>query len=161
DLLARHGVAGPDVGRLLRVGAIGVSGRTVRLDQVSEPRPGQRFAFVMDTRLCDAVYALAEGADMLVIESTFLGEHEALAREYGHLTARQAGEVAAACGVRRLVLTHFSQRYAEPDRFHDEAAAVFGGEIVLARDLLRVPLPPRRERVDLRPGARPPGTPGG
>jgi ribonuclease Z len=132
------------VGRLQREGAIVVAGRTVRLADVSVPRRGQRFAFVMDTRLCDGVYALADGADMLVIESTFLTEDESLARTYGHLTARQAATVAADCGVRKLVLTHFSQRYADPAQFAAEASEVFGGEIVVAADLARVPLPPRR-----------------
>jgi ribonuclease Z len=138
--LAEHGIAGSDVGRLQREGTLG----PVRLEDVSVPRRGQRFAFVMDTRLCDAVYALADGVDMLAIEATFLDEDESLARTYGHLTARQAASVAADCGVRRLVLTHFSQRYADPTRFAAEAAEVFGGEIVVAEDLARVPLPPRR-----------------
>ncbi|OZM81784.1 ribonuclease Z [Pseudonocardia sp. MH-G8] len=144
ERLAAHGIAGPDVGRLQREGVLVVDGRAVRLEQVSAPRRGQRFAFVMDTRLCDAVHALADGVDMLVIESTFLDEDEALARAYGHLTARQAASVAASCGVRQLVLTHFSQRYPDPTRFAAEAAAVFDGEIVVAQDLARVPLPPRR-----------------
>ena len=114
EALARAGVAGPDVGRLQREGALDVGGRTVRLAEVSVPRPGQRVAFVMDTRLCDAVFALADGADLLVVESTFLDEDAVLARDHGHLTARQAATVAAECGVRRLVLTHFSQRYPDP-----------------------------------------------
>jgi ribonuclease Z len=143
DRLAGYGIAGPDVGRLQRAGSLEVAGRTVRVEEVSAPRPGQRFAFVMDTRMCDAVHALAEGVDMLVIESTFLDEDAALAAAYGHLTARQAGAVAATCGVRRLVLTHFSQRYADPARFHAEAAAVYDGEIVVAQDLARVPVPER------------------
>jgi ribonuclease Z len=142
--LAERGIAGPDVSRLQREGVLVVGGRTVRVADVSVPRRGQRFAFVMDTRLCDAVYALADGVDMLVIESTFLTADEPLARTYGHLTARQAASVAADCGVRRLVLTHFSQRYADPARFAAEAAEVFGGEIVVAEDLGRVPLPSRR-----------------
>ena len=116
DALAAAGVAGPDVGRLQRIGALDVGGRTVRLADVSVHRPGQRVALVMDTRLCDAVYALAEGADLLVVESTFLDEDADLARAYGHLTARQAATVAAECGVRRLVLTHFSQRYPPTPR---------------------------------------------
>ncbi|WP_142053861.1 ribonuclease Z [Pseudonocardia kunmingensis] len=144
ERLAAHGIAGPDVGRLQRAGELVVDGRVVGLDEVSVPRRGQRFAFVMDTRLCDAVFALADGVDMLVIESTFLAEDEALARDYGHLTARQAASVAARCGVRQLVLTHFSQRYPDPSRFAAEAAAVFDGEIVVAQDLSRVPLPSRR-----------------
>ena len=66
----------------------------VTLEEVSEARRGQRFAFVMDTRLCDGVHALAEGCDLLVIESTFLDEDVPLAEEHGHLTAGQAGGVA-------------------------------------------------------------------
>jgi len=100
----------------------------------------------MDTRLCDAVFALADGADMLVCESTFLERDAGLARDYGHLTAGQAGRVAAECGVRLLVLTHFSQRYAGADgeAFAAEATARFGGEIVAASDLMRIPVPARR-----------------
>jgi ribonuclease Z len=45
--------------------------------------------------------------------------------------------------VRRLVLTHFSQRYPEPDRFAEEAGEVFGGDVVVAVDLERVPVPRR------------------
>ena len=116
------------------------------LEEVSEPRAGQRFAFIMDTRLCENAFALADGADLVVCEATFLDADAELAPAYGHLTARQAGQIAAESGVRTLVLSHFSQRYAhqDPRRFADEAGAVFGGEIVVAADLDRVPVPARR-----------------
>jgi len=140
ERLREHGVAGPDVGKLQRDGRLG----NVSLEDVSTHRPGQRFAFVMDTRLCDGVYALAEHADMLVIESTFLAEDTHLARDFGHLTAQQAARVAAESGVRQLVLTHFSQRYPDSTRFLDEAKAEFDGEIVVAEDLERVQVPKRR-----------------
>jgi len=145
DKLAAFGVTGPDVGRLQRQGHLTVDGQVITLEQVSAPRRGQRFAFIMDTRLCDAAFALADGADMVVCESTFADADAALAREYGHLTAGQAGRVAAESGARLLVLTHFSQRYDSTDgqRLAGEAAAAFGGEIVLARDLDRVPVPRR------------------
>ena len=143
ELLTRFGIAGPAIGELQRAGSIQTSGRTVRLSEVSEPRRGQRFGFVMDTRLCDAVYALADGADLLVIEATFLSEDSELATRYGHLTARQAAQVAAECGVRRLVLTHFSQRYTDSQRYRDEAAEVFDGDLVIAEDLARVSVPKR------------------
>lgn len=139
-LLARHGIKGPDVGRIQREGQLD----GVTLDEVSEPRPGQRFAFVMDTRLCPGVYALAEGCDMLVIESTFLDEDERLATDHGHLTAGQAARVARDAGVRHLVLTHFSQRYTDPAEFERQArAAGFEGDLTVAADLMRVPLPKR------------------
>lgn len=140
-LLEQHGISGPDVGKLSREGSIRKGERTVTLSEVSAARRGQKVAFVMDTRLCDAVFALAEDADLLVIESTFLEQEADLARQHGHLTAKQAARVAAECGVRRLVLTHFSQRYQDPTSFRDEAAEVFGGDIVAARDLMRIAVP--------------------
>jgi ribonuclease Z len=140
ERLAERGIRGPDVGRLQREGSL----HGVSLDDVSEVRRGQRFAFVMDTRLCEGVDALAEGCDLLVIESTFLDEDEQLASDHGHLTAGQAGRVARDAGVRHLVLTHFSQRYSEPDEFARQARAVgFEGELTVAHDLLRVPVPKR------------------
>jgi len=144
ERLAAHGISGPDVGRLQREGRLDRDGRSVTVEEVSEHRAGQRFAFVMDTRLCDSVFALAEGVDLLVIEATYLDADAGFADEYGHLTAAQAGRVAAACGVRRLVLTHFSQRYDDAAAFGAEAAAHFAGDIVVAEDLTRVTVPPRR-----------------
>ncbi|MGW0459840.1 ribonuclease Z [Streptomyces tendae] len=141
DRLAAHGIKGPDVGRIQRDGSL----HGVPLDEVSEVRRGQRFAFVMDTRLCEGVYALAEGCDLLVIESTFLDEDENLATDHGHLTAGQAARVARDAGVRHLVLTHFSQRYSDPEEFERQArAAGYAGELTVARDLTRVPVPKRR-----------------
>jgi ribonuclease Z len=140
ELLAARGVAGPDIGRLQRAGVLG----GVTLDEVSEARRGQRFAFVMDTRLCDGVYALAEGCDVLVIESTFLDEDTQLATDHGHLTAGQAARVAREAGVGHLVLTHFSQRYGDPEEFERQArAAGFDAELTVAVDLMRVPFPKR------------------
>ena len=146
ERLAALGISGPDVGRLAQQGWLDVDGQRVNLAEVSELRLGQRFAFIMDTRMCDAVFALAEGADLMICEATFLASHAALAPRYGHLTATQAGQIAAESGVRTLVLTHFSQRYAhqDPQRFADEAGSVFGGEIIVAADLERIPVPRRR-----------------
>jgi ribonuclease Z len=144
DRLAAYGIAGPLVGRLQREGRVTApDGRTVGLEECSVPRAGQKAAFIMDTRLCDAIAPLAAEVDLLVIESTFLNADAELAAEYGHLTAGQAGRVAADCGVRRLVLTHFSERYGAEERFAEEAAAAFGGDIVQADDLLRVSVPSR------------------
>ncbi|MFI0979300.1 ribonuclease Z [Streptomyces sp. NPDC021093] len=140
EKLAAHGIQGPDVGRLQREGTL----HGVDLEEVSEERRGQRFAFVMDTRLCDGVHALAEGCDMLVIESTFLDEDVRLATDHGHLTAGQAARAAQEAGVRHLVLTHFSQRYSDPEEFERQArAAGFEGELTVAADLMRVPVPKR------------------
>ena len=146
ERLAQFGIRGPQVGQLQRDGVIEVDGRQVTVDEVSVFRPGQVFAFVMDTRMCPGALTLAQGADLLVAESTFLDADRELAHMYRHLTSREAGRLAAEAGARELVLTHFSQRYPydEAERFREEAALEFKGEIHLAVDLTTIPFPRRR-----------------
>lgn len=141
--LAARGVTGPDVGRLRREGSLATAEGSVGLAQVSRPRPGQRVGFVMDTRRCAGASALADAADLLVCEATFTDEQADVAPRYGHLTARQAGVLAREAGARRLVLTHFSQRY-EDLADHAEQAGAEHDDVVVAHDLDRVTVPPRR-----------------
>jgi ribonuclease Z len=142
DRLEEGGITGPDIGLLQREGSlVTMGGRVVTLEAMSEPRRGQVFAFVMDTRLCDGAVALAEDADLLVCESTFLECDADLAAAYGHLTAAQAARLAVEAGARQLVLTHFSQRYPDDAVFAAEAGEIFP-DVVVVRDLDRVPVPP-------------------
>lgn len=145
DRLRAAGVRGPAIHELEAVGEVRARGRTVRLEEVSEPRPGQVVAVVMDTRVCDAAVELARGADLVVCESTFLEAEADLAARYGHLTARQAATIAREAGARRLVLTHYSQRHPDTSAFEREAAAVHD-DVVAARDLDRIDVPPRMRR---------------
>ncbi len=134
EALRRAGVTGPAVRQLQSEGALRTAQGTVHLDQVSHPRRGRSLALVMDTRPCPQAVELARDVDLLVCESTFLAGDEELAATYGHLTATQAATIAAEAGARRLVLTHFSQRYPDESRFADEAARIFP-DVVAARDL--------------------------
>lgn len=142
DRLAEAGVHGPLVGELERTGRVEVDGRTVHLEDVSVPRRGQVVAVVMDTRVCDAAVELARGADLLMCESTFLDAEADLASAYRHLTARQAATIAREAGARRLVLAHYSQRHPDEEAFRAEAAEIHP-DVVAARDLDVVPVPPR------------------
>ena len=142
DRLAAAGVHGADIGRLQRAGSLEVGGITVTLEQVSEPKPGQRFAFVMDTRPCDGARSLLADADLAVCESTFLDEDAELAREYQHLSVGEAATLAVNARVRRLALTHFSQRYTSLDAFRASASAIHP-DVVVCEDLQRVSVPPR------------------
>ena len=146
ERLEHFGVRGPDISRLRSQGHIEVEGRTVRLAECARPRPGQVVAFVMDTAECDQAVELARGAEMLVIESTYLDSEERSAAEYGHLTARQAGRIAARAGVRLLVLTHVSERYEQEQEglFVEQAGQEFDGRVMLVADLDRIAMPARR-----------------
>lgn len=146
EKLDAAGVRGPAIKDLIRNGSITIGERTVTLDEVSLFKPGQSFALVMDTRMCDNAIELAEGVDLLVCEATYLSSEEREARSHGHMTARQAGIVAREAGVRRLVLTHFSQRYGSTKPFVEEALEAWPeGEVVAVRDGDRVGVPKRAE----------------
>ncbi len=143
EKLAEFGIQGPAIGRLNREGSLQVGERTVLLSEVSEPKPGQRFAFIMDTRPCAGATRLADRADLLVCESTYLHSEQEEAWDHHHMTARQAAELAVESSARRLVLGHFSQRYADIKAFHEEAAPIFP-DVHVAADLDRIAMPARR-----------------
>ena len=140
--LAAFRIEGPDVGRLVRDGRLETSGGTIGVEQVSRPKPGQSMAFIMDTGLCSAAEELADGVDLLVCESTFLQTEVELAARFKHLTAQQAATIARNAGARRLLLTHFSARYADSSVFGEEASSIHD-DVVVADDLLTVPVPAR------------------
>ena len=140
--LQAAGLRGPVVGRLQREGAIEHDGTLVRVEDVSDPLAGQSVAFVMDTRMCAGMAQLMAGCDLAVVESTFREGDEELADTYGHLTAGQAGRAAASAGVRRLVLSHYSQRYTDAEGFGQEGR-VHHADVIAATDLCRVAVPGR------------------
>lgn len=142
DKLRAAGVVGPAVRKLIDEGQLEVGGRTVKLADVSAPRPGQSFALVMDTRPCRGAERLAKKADILVCESTFLSSEAEEAHAYCHMTAAQAATLAKNAEARCLVLTHFSQRYTHLDGFFAEASPLHDN-VVVASDLQRVSVPPR------------------
>jgi ribonuclease Z len=153
DAARALGVAeGPDFGRLQRGETVG----GVRPEQVvGEDRPGRRIVYSGDTAPCQAVEVLANGADVLVHEATFLSDERARARETGHSTAAQAAEIARDAGVRLLALTHLSTRYF-PREIRDEARAVFAAtEVPRDFDAIEVPFPERGEPVLVRPDHEP------
>jgi ribonuclease BN (tRNA processing enzyme) len=79
----------------------------------------------------DAVAELAAGADLLVLEATF-ADDEATAAAHGHMTAAQAGALAARAGASRVLLTHLLPGAgAELAR---AAETAFGGPVELAHE---------------------------
>ena len=118
-------------------------GRVVDPEQVvGEPRPGRRLVYTGDTRPVRATESVAEDADLLVHEATFTSDEADRARSTGHTTAREAGELAARVGVKRLAVTHISSRYAgDASEIAEEAAAAFDRELFVAHDGLEIEVP--------------------
>ncbi|MHB0988003.1 MAG: ribonuclease Z [Bellilinea sp.] len=108
-------------------------GRTIEPDSVlGDFRPGTRLAVIGDAGDTGSLLEACKGVDTLVMEATYLEEEAAMARQFGHMTARRTAELARDAGVGQLVLTHVSRRYREKDILA-EAQSVFENTIV-ARD---------------------------
>jgi len=108
-------------------------GRIITPEQVLGPaRPGTKFVHVGDTGRTDNLLEHVQGADTLVIESTYLQPEAEMGRKFAHLTAGQAAQLARDAGVGHLILTHLSRRYRERDVLA-EARAIFPNTFV-ARD---------------------------
>lgn len=101
-------------------------------DRLVRETRGQKIAYVVDTiftpQNAARVAALVRGADLFFCEAPFLSEDEEQARKRYHLTARQAGLLARAANARKLVVFHFSPRYAgQAERIYQEAHEAFLG----------------------------------
>jgi ribonuclease Z len=118
DRLAALGVPDGPIRKAL------VDGRPVTLqdgskvdpeDVLGPPSKRKKFVIVGDTETTDGLSEHVRDADLLVIEATFLDRDSAMARDYGHLTAAKAAELAATTNVRQLIMTHISGRYPEEE----------------------------------------------
>jgi ribonuclease Z len=125
---------GPERGRLVRGESVTLGdGTVVQPDDVLGPeQPGARLVFVGDAGSTQGLHSVAQHADALVIEATYMTRERDLARDFGHLTAREAAELARDVGVSTLILTHLSRRYYEREVLA-EAQAIFPNTYV-ARD---------------------------
>ncbi|MFC4599847.1 MBL fold metallo-hydrolase [Cohnella hongkongensis] len=90
---------------------------------------GKALVYSGDSGYCQALIELSRSADVLIIESSF---YEAQAgRMKGHLTAGEAGRIAALAGAGQTVLTHLPH-YGELDQLVAEASRHYKGPIRLA-----------------------------
>ena len=115
-----------------------VTSRLVRHTSTSlgyrvETPDGRVFAYSGDTDTCEAIIELGRRAQVMVLECSVPDER----RIEGHLTPALAGEIAAECGVEKLVLTHFYPLFQGID-IVERVRKVYGGEVILAEDLMRI-----------------------
>jgi ribonuclease Z len=108
-------------------------GRVISPEEVLGPaRKGVKLVHVGDVGSTDQLVEVCRDADGLVIEATYMEEEADMAKQFAHLTARKAAELAVKANVKRLILTHISRRYREKDIL-TEAEQVFPNTKV-ARD---------------------------
>ncbi|XP_009480990.2 zinc phosphodiesterase ELAC protein 1 [Pelecanus crispus] len=126
-------------------------------DVLEDPIPGRKICILGDCSgvVGDAAMKLCSEADVLIHEATLDDTQEAKAREHGHSTPKMASDFAKLCKVKKLVLTHFSQRYkpaaqrGEGDTDITELkrqaeSALDGQEVTLAEDFMTIEVPMKK-----------------
>lgn len=127
-------------------------GRTIRgRDLCGETEIGRKVVYCTDTVFCESAIDLAQDADVLIHEATFAHQDAEMAFDRLHSTSTMAAQVALAAGVKQLILTHFSPRYAPGNALQledllSEAQMIFPNTI-LAKDFMSYEVPRRRQEV--------------
>ncbi|MFA5061233.1 MAG: ribonuclease Z [Candidatus Pacearchaeota archaeon] len=125
----------PLIGELARGKVVEIKGKKVDGRKLIYVEPQKKISFVMDTQMNDNAIKISKGADLLICESTYSKEDKEVAKERAHLMSIDAGKIAKKARVKKLVLTHLSQRYDEiPKIILNEAKEVFEN-VSVAEDL--------------------------
>ncbi len=142
---------GPIYGQLKKGQTVTLEdGRKIKGSQLCDPpETGRKVVYCTDTVFCEAAVELAQDADVLIHEATFAHQDAPLAFERMHSTSTMAAQVALTAGVKQLLMTHFSPRYAPGNAIglndlRQEAQAIFP-KTKLAYDFFSYEVPRRRD----------------
>ncbi len=125
---------GPWLEKLKEGKDIDYKGKKYKAKDLTYKEKDKKISFVFYTSIDKDIVSFVKNSDLLICEATFSSEFKDKASEYGHLTAAQAAEIAKKAGVKKLILTHISQRYEKnPREILNEARKIFKN-CLLARD---------------------------
>lgn len=100
------------------------------------PTAPRRYAHISDTLYMPELASKIKGVDLLFHETTYLEEHQSLARERYHSTAGEAAKTARDAEAGRLLTGHYSSRYNDDTLFLAEAREVFPNTILNREGLI-------------------------
>ncbi len=123
---------GPHLAELKKGKDITYEGKKHKTKDLTYEDEDRKVSFVLDTRDNKKIIPFVKEADLLVCESSFEKGLKEQAHEHLHLTSDQCGEIAKKAKVKKLALTHLSQRYEKNTNFIlNEAKKVFKNTIVV------------------------------
>ena len=125
----------PILGKLKEGKDIVYGGKKYRAKDLTFKEDDLKISFVLDTSTNSQVVKLVKNSDVLVCETSYSSELSDKAKEFHHLTSKQAGEIAKKSGSKKLIITHLSQRHErETGKILAETKKVFKNT-ELAEDL--------------------------
>jgi ribonuclease Z len=116
--------------------SIKVDGKTIKPKDLVYEEKGRKISFILDTEINKNAEKLAKNSDILICESTYTNQEKDLAKEYKHMTAGQAANLAKKSKSKKLVLVHLSQRYENNEKNVLQEAKKSFKNAVIAEDLM-------------------------
>ena len=105
--------SGELIGKLKEGKDILFNGKKYSWKKLTYEEKGRKVSFVLDTAYNESIVHFVKDADLLISEAEFGEDMKELAKEHEHMTSAQAGEIAKKAKVKKLFITHISQRYAK------------------------------------------------
>ena len=134
---------GPLIGKLKEGKVVVQNGKKIAPKDILVEVPGRKVVYTGDTRYSRNIIKFSKNADLLISDSTFCEDFIHHAKNYKHMTSKQAAKIAKESNAKKLVLTHISRRYQEKDtpinvhKLLSEAKEVFPNS-VLAHDFMEL-----------------------
>ncbi|MFH1210209.1 MAG: ribonuclease Z [archaeon] len=129
----------PLLGELQKGKDIVYNGKKIKVKDSTIIVKGKKITLITDTKYCENAIKLARDSDILISESTFLNDLKETALRFKHLTSRDAALIAKKAKAKKLILTHFSQRYKDLRDMEKEARKVFRNTVT-AKDFMKINL---------------------
>lgn len=136
--LSKIGVPeGPILGKLQNGEDVEYKGKKIKVNDATTLVNGRILGIINDTAFCSNCIKIAKECDVLISEAAYDSSLEEKAEEYKHMTAKQAAQLASQYNVKKLILTHYSQRYKNTHVILEDAKQVFENTIA-AHDFMKV-----------------------
>ncbi len=111
-------------------------GRQIKLKDVSLVKRGKKIVYSGDTKICHNLVKLARGANLLIQDCTYFDPRETEEDESKHATLREIIEMLTQIEVKKVILTHISRRYKDPDELRRKIKDY--PELKIAKDFMRI-----------------------
>ena len=103
--------SGPLIARLKQGKNINYKNKKYKAKDLTYKEEDKKISFVFDTSYNAKISGFVKNSDLIISEATYDSSLKQMAKEHGHLTAGQAGEIAKKSKSKKLALIHISERY--------------------------------------------------
>jgi len=114
---------------------ISYNGKKFLAKDLTYKEKGRKICIALDSVYDKKTINFVKDADLLIMESSYGDELKELAKKHRHMTSGQSAEIAKKAKVKRLILTHLSERYdKDQKKILDDAKKIFKNTTI-AKDL--------------------------